>query len=220
MHQDTQKNSTTLIVVALIGVVGTIVAAIIVANSNYKIEKLRQESELTRIALVSIATQGGTTQVSMASTISATTNTPFPINELQPTDTPYPTYTAAPSLTTPTIQPSQNVQDLNLIHGEPISPETLAKTVGGNAAYWTQAGSYVWVYSNKGHNTLMRHPGDNMILTYWKGFGNPQNADGCQIIISPVNSLEKWVKCPPGTNAQIMADQVGLHLTDDTGYFP
>jgi hypothetical protein len=101
-----------------------------------------------------------------------------------------------------------------------VSPEALAQIVGGDPAHWKQAGPVVWVYSNKDHATLMRHPGDNMILTYWAGFGDPQNADDCQIITSPVNSVEKYVKCPSGTQAQIVADQVGLHLIDYTSYFP
>jgi len=115
------------------------------------------------------------------------------------------------------LQPTQSSV---LIHGEPVSPESLARIVGGDASYWKQAGTVVWVYSNKDHNTPMLHPGENMILTYWAGFGDPQNASDCQIIISPVNSLEKFVKCPSGTNAQIVADQVGLHLVDYTGFFP
>ncbi len=119
----------------------------------------------------------------------------------------------------PTI-PQVATQSPNLIHGEPVSPEALARIVGGDAAYWTQKGPVVWVYSNKDHNTLMRHPGDNMILTYWADFGDPQNADDCQIIVPQADNLAKYVKCPPGTNAQIVADQVGLHLIDYTGYFP
>ncbi|MCB8919249.1 MAG: hypothetical protein H6666_15140 [Ardenticatenaceae bacterium] len=107
-----------------------------------------------------------------------------------------------------------------LIHSESASPESLARIVGGDAAYWKQAGPVVWVYSNKNNNTTMRHPGENMVLTYWAGFGDPQNASDCQIIISPVDSLEKAVKCPSGTNAQIIADQVGLHVVDYTGFFP
>lgn len=124
-----------------------------------------------------------------------------------------------PPDTQPTIA-QVATQSGNLIHNEPVSPEALARIVGGDAAYWKQAGPVVWVYSNKGHNTLMRHPGDNMILTYWAGFGDPQNADGCQIIVPPADNLAKYVKCPSGTNAQIVADQVGLHLIDYTGYFP
>lgn len=128
-----------------------------------------------------------------------------------------------PSNTQPIPQPTiaqVATQSGNLIHNESVSPETLARIVGGNAAYWTQAGAVVWVYANKNNNTTIRHPGENMVLTYWAGFGDPQNASDCQIIISPVNSLEKAVKCPSGTNAQIIADQVGLHLIDYTGFFP
>ena len=151
--------------------------------------------------------------------------TPTIVQYEEPTN--IPPATATPQIqatnTQPVLQPTTAqvvTQSPVLIHNEPVSPETLARIVGGDAAYWKQAGPVVWVYSNKDHNTLMRHPGDNMILTYWAGFGDPQNADDCQIIISPANSLEKYVKCPSGTNAQIVADQVGLHLIDYTGYFP
>ncbi len=90
MTQEPQKSNAVLIVIAIIGVVGTIVASAIGVIGNYNIEKIRQEAELTKIALVSIATQGGATQASMASTISASTNTPLPTNTLRPTDTPQP----------------------------------------------------------------------------------------------------------------------------------
>lgn len=106
MTQEPQKSNAVLIVIAIIGVIGTIVASAIGAIGNYNTEKMRQEAELTRIALVSIATQGGATQASMASTISAPTNTPYPTNELQPTYTPYPTYTPLPL---PTIPPTASV---------------------------------------------------------------------------------------------------------------
>lgn len=112
------------------------------------------------------------------------------------------------------------LQNPNLIHNEPVSPETLAKIVGGDVSYWAQRGSVVWGYSNKNHNTVFHHPGDNMILTYWAGFGDPQNADDCQIIVPLNDNLTKYVKCPSGTKAEIIADQVGLHLEDYTGYFP
>jgi hypothetical protein len=118
----------------------------------------------------------------------------------------------------PTTEPVAT-QNSNLLHNESASPETLSRIVGGDPAYWTQKSSVVWVYANKDHNTLMRHPGDNMILTYWAGF-DEHDADDCQIIISPVNSQEKYVKCSSGTNAWVEADQVGLHLIDYTGYFP
>ncbi|HMS00807.1 MAG TPA: hypothetical protein PKE62_16270 [Anaerolineales bacterium] len=106
MTQEPQKSNTVLIVIAVIGVVGTIVATTIGVLGNYNVEKFRQEAELTKIALVSIATQGGATQVSLASTISAPTSTPYPTNELQPTYTPYPTYTPVPL---PTISPTASI---------------------------------------------------------------------------------------------------------------
>jgi hypothetical protein len=52
MTQEPQKNNTALIVIAIIGVVGTIVASAIGAIGNYNTEKMRQEVELTRIALL------------------------------------------------------------------------------------------------------------------------------------------------------------------------
>jgi hypothetical protein len=97
MTQEPHKSNIVLIV-AIIGVIGTTVGAIINVIGNYNIEKLRQESELTRIVLVSIATQGGATQVSMESTISAPTiplyptQSPFP----QDTNTPIPISTQTP----------------------------------------------------------------------------------------------------------------------------
>jgi len=87
MTQEPQKSSAVLIVIAIIGVIGTIVASAIGAMANYNIEKERQGFELTRIALVSIATQGGATQMVLESTVNAPTQPP------EPTSTPYPTYT-------------------------------------------------------------------------------------------------------------------------------
>ena len=58
MTQEPQKSHIVLIVIAIIGAIGTICATSIGAYATYNVEKLRQESELTRIALVSIvATQ-------------------------------------------------------------------------------------------------------------------------------------------------------------------
>jgi hypothetical protein len=106
MPQEPQKNSTVLILVAIIGVIGTIVATSIGVIGNYNIEKFRQEAELTRIALVSIVAQGESTQAAMASTIAAPTNTfiptttPIPVN----TNTPSPTSTST-LIPTPTPDP-------------------------------------------------------------------------------------------------------------------
>ena len=52
MTQESPKNNNVLIVIAIISVVGTIVASIVGAIGNYNTEKMRQEAELTRIALV------------------------------------------------------------------------------------------------------------------------------------------------------------------------
>ena len=95
MSQESQKSNTVLIIVAVIGVVGTIVASAIGAIGNYNTEKFRQEAELTQIALISIATQGGATQMVMQSTIDAPTQTPPPTL----TFTPPPTNTNVPSPT-------------------------------------------------------------------------------------------------------------------------
>jgi hypothetical protein len=79
MTQESQKSNVVLIVIAIIGVIGTIVASIIGVIGNYNIEKLRQQTELTRMALVSIATQSGATQMVLQSTVNAATSTPFPV---------------------------------------------------------------------------------------------------------------------------------------------
>lgn len=106
MSKANSKNNSGIILIAIIGAASTICAASIGALTTYNVEKMRQESELTRIALVSVVTQGGETQISMANTISAPTDTPYPTQTMQPTFTPYPTYTQAPI---PTIPPTQSV---------------------------------------------------------------------------------------------------------------
>jgi hypothetical protein len=118
-----------------------------------------------------------------------------------------------------TTKSTQNVINPNLIHNELISEDTLAKIVGGSPLYWTQRGPVVWGYSNPDHNVVFHHPGDNMILTYWAGFGDPKNSGDCQITVPQNDNMTKYVKCPPGTKAEIIADQVGLHIIDYTGYF-
>jgi len=62
MTAEPHKSNTALIFVAIIGIIGTIVASGIGAIGNYNTEKLRQEAELTQISLISIATQGGAAQ--------------------------------------------------------------------------------------------------------------------------------------------------------------
>jgi len=65
MSPESQKNNTVLILIAIIGVVGTITASIIAAVSNYNVEKLRQETELTQVALASIPSQSEGDQTSI-----------------------------------------------------------------------------------------------------------------------------------------------------------
>ena len=57
MAQEPQKNNSVLITVAIITVIGSIIATLISVKGNYDIEKMRQETELTKIALVDQSTQ-------------------------------------------------------------------------------------------------------------------------------------------------------------------
>jgi len=75
MNQEPHKSNFVLIMIAIIGVIGTVIGATITVIGNYNVEKLRQETELTRIALAFIATQGETTQPSTTSAISLPTPT-------------------------------------------------------------------------------------------------------------------------------------------------
>lgn len=97
MNKEAPKGNSALIIIAIIGALSTICAASIGAMTTYNVEKLRQDSELTRIALVSTATQAGVTQAAMADILSMPTNTPLPTYTLQSTSTAYPTYTALPT---------------------------------------------------------------------------------------------------------------------------
>jgi hypothetical protein len=97
MTQESHKSNIVLIIIAIIGVMGTIIGATITVNGNYNVEKLRQETELTRIALVAIATQGGATQMVLLNTVNAPTQQPAPTQPPAPTYTPYPTLTVEPT---------------------------------------------------------------------------------------------------------------------------
>jgi hypothetical protein len=57
MTQEPNKSNIVFIIVAIIGVCGTVIGATINVMGNINVEKIRQETELTRIALPSIATQ-------------------------------------------------------------------------------------------------------------------------------------------------------------------
>jgi len=88
MTQEPHKSNTVLIIIAIIGILGTVITVI----GNYSIEKVRQETELTKIALISIATQGKETQMVLQSTVDA----PVPTNPVINT----------PNLITPVIPES------------------------------------------------------------------------------------------------------------------
>jgi hypothetical protein len=108
MTQEPHKSNIVLIVIAIIGVIGTAIGAIITVNGNYNVEKLRQETELTRIALISIVTQAGATQMVLQNTVNAPTQLPAP------TYAPYPTLTDEPPViptvdTRPTDTPAGTV---------------------------------------------------------------------------------------------------------------
>lgn len=142
MSKEHTKSNSGVILIAVIGAVSTICAASIGALTTYNVEKMRQESELTRIALVSIATQGGATQVSMANTILAPTDTPYPTQTLQPTFTPYPTYTPAPLPSIPptpaVIFPFTDTFDTQLnsawkvVNGTPLIMNGALRSTNGN----------------------------------------------------------------------------------------
>ena len=54
-----------------------------------------------------------------------------------------------------------------------------------------------------------------MVMTYWAGFPEPQNAGNCDIVTA---NNEKNIKCSePG--ATFVVDGTGLHLIDNTGLF-
>jgi len=93
MTQEPQKSShVVLIVIAIIGVIGSVIGATITVMGNYNVEKMRQELELTRIALVITATQNARAQASPLIT------TP------PPTITPSPTYTFTPTVVVPVTE--------------------------------------------------------------------------------------------------------------------
>jgi type II secretory pathway pseudopilin PulG len=137
MSKEPQKNNSVLIAIAVIGTLGTICAAGIGAMTTYNVELLRQASVQTNVAVVAIATHGGATQDSMATTIAVPTDTPYPTNTVQPTYTPYPTYTAVP------IPPTESLSlpfadDFNaglnpswkIIRGNPIIVDGKLKPAG------------------------------------------------------------------------------------------
>lgn len=118
--------------------------------------------------------------------------------------------------TSASIEPS-SVLSTNKICGQEVSSESLASCIGGNAAYWTQRGPDVWGYWDEGNKVTFRHPGGSTILSYWAGFPDPRNADGCQIVVVQSEDT-KYVKCAIA-GAEFESDGVGFHLVDHTNIF-
>ena len=95
MTQKPQHKNNTVLIVAIIGLVGTVITAIITVMGNYNIAKMNREIELTRIALIPSSAQNETTQVASTEIIAVTptldnlipansteTILPIPIGEL------------------------------------------------------------------------------------------------------------------------------------------
>ena len=53
MAEGPQRNNTALVIIAIISLVGTVIATTITVLGNYNLERIRQEAELTRVALES-----------------------------------------------------------------------------------------------------------------------------------------------------------------------
>jgi type II secretory pathway pseudopilin PulG len=141
MNQEPHKSNIVLIAIAIIGVIGTVTGAIITVNGNYKVEKLRQETELTRIALVSIATQGGATQAVLESTINAPTKPPASTYTPLPTYTPFPSPTATATIAkTPT--PIGFVNEVHQVNGENAWVKD-GTTYGASDSSWYSTSIYV-----------------------------------------------------------------------------
>jgi ABC-type amino acid transport substrate-binding protein len=106
MAHETSKDNIVLIIIAIIGILGTIVASAIGLLTSYNIEKQRQDFELTKSVLVSIANQSRATQVVLERTVNAPTQLP----PFAPTA--YPAFT---QLVIPTVTTSNTASLLNEI---------------------------------------------------------------------------------------------------------
>ena len=147
MTRNESKGNTTLVVIAVIGAIGTVLAATIGAITTYNVEKLRQSAELTQIAVVSIATQGGATNIALESTINA------------PTQAPYPTYTQSSSV--PNSPPTATIT----IPTPTKLRDTPTGTILNDGETWRQGGSELTLT-----DFIFRprsNPDDAQIFTSW-----------------------------------------------------
>lgn len=216
MTPEPQKNNTVLIIVAIIGVVGTIVASAIGAVGNYNTEKFRQEAELTRIALVTIATQGGATQMVLQNTVDAPTQTPYP------TFTPNPTYTISPTNTLPPtiaatefVPPADGILFQDNFDGgissewTPLSGNWIVSN-GELTAFTEKTGAYIWISLQRPHwkNYILSL---NINLPYqtttWANYG--------AVSVRNSSSQSKIIGIPFGTK-EIYWAFIGNKRSDDT----
>lgn len=123
-----------------------------------------------------------------------------------------PTNTALPVFVPEdTASPANTQVACVLPSGEEVSPDILALVVGGSAAFWKAESACRWVYENSGVNASFRHPGGDIVITYWAGFPKPKNAASCEVTERPWNSAPTYeVRCTTG-GAEFEADNVGLH---------
>jgi len=194
MNPEPHKSNIVLIMIAIIGVIGTVIGATITVIGNYNVEKLRQETELTRIALVSIATQGGATQMVLQSTINAPTELPAP------TYTPFPTL--IPEVATPTLEPviigkdenpagntTHKRFDINLPAGESIvgqSWELITIQSSGQKIY---APCVAYLFEGPGQYSF------SIIAGYWYHYQNVTPSIDEALLQGMVDSLVGQ-KCP------------------------
>ena len=75
MAQEPQKGNSIGIIIAVITAIGVVTAALIAANGNNNVEKMRQQAELTQIALISQLTQAASQGAVNVPTVSVTSTT-------------------------------------------------------------------------------------------------------------------------------------------------
>lgn len=163
MTQEPPKSNSVLIVIAIIGVLGTIIAAVITVVGNYNVERLRQETELTRVALVSIQTQAITPQVDTIQntdsnpTISPSSTHPH-TQTPNPTDTPFVLPSIEPSATqTVGVQSNDTPLDSVLQIGETWTTQGFSVTLRSLTFAFGNEADLQFTFSNNTGKTLFFH---------------------------------------------------------------
>ncbi len=165
MTQEPPKSNSVLIAItiALITVLGTIIVAVITASGNYKVEKLRQETELTRVALVSMQTQSFAPQIYTApSTDNNSTIFPSPTVPYtqipNPTETPYIIPSIEPSVTQIVgMQSGDTPLDSILQIGETWTSQGLSITLRSLTFSFGNEADLQFTFANNTGGTLFFH---------------------------------------------------------------